>query len=309
MTQLTATCSNEYSMSINFSCYPDTKENAHIVNWNELNPVSYPDSLGVVENNEPEFVGYSHYQPEPYIIRNGSNFHATLSHEGLVDSYGCETLINLDQNLMTEDLPLKQGQIFVLQSQQKTYAYKKSDIDGKLSYGGVSDERWREKLGDEEWERLTSSCDSPDTECIFIKSTIRDLYGRKVVSIDYLRIEDWEGHIDYNGNVIEPVKNMTVKELMDNANFINASNMVAQAGKILPAFRYNEDINGNTPSQAVGIIPTPNFYDFGDRDLFADMAKHDLQVKKQLDNNVQKKMIQEKKELAKKQQNPMEMFF
>jgi hypothetical protein len=253
MTQLTATCSNEYSMSIDFSCYPDTKENAHIVNWNELNPVSYPDSLGVVENNEPEFVGYSHYQPEPYIIRNGSNFHATLSHEGLMDTNG-RILINLDQNLMTEDLPLKQGQIFVLK----------------------------------------------DTKCIFIKSTIEDLYGRKVACIDYLRIEDWEGHIDDNGNVIEPVKNMTVKELIDNANFINVPNMVAQSGKILPAFR--NDTCG-------GITSTPNFYNFGDRDLFADIAKHDLQVKKQLDNNVQKKMIQEKKELAKKQQNPMEMFF
>ena len=98
---------------LGFSCFPDTKENVNIVNWNKLDPVSYPNSLGVVENNSPDFVGYSHYQPEPYIIRNGSNFHATLSHEGLFPEYQYQ-LSNLSQNLMTEDLPLKQGQIFAI---------------------------------------------------------------------------------------------------------------------------------------------------------------------------------------------------
>jgi hypothetical protein len=245
MTELV--CSNEYTMSINFSCFPDTKENAHIVNWNELNPVSYPDSLGVVENDSPEFVGYSHYQPEPYIIRNGSNFHATLSHEGLFS--GKVQCRNLDQNLITEDLPLKQGQIFVL----------KDTWLGKIEIN----------------------------KCIFIESTIRDLYGRKVVDITFLRISDWIGHIDKNGNEIEPIKNMTIKELY-NGHFIHKQ-CVVQAGKIIPPFRNDTDVL---------ITPTEEFYNFGDRNLFADMEKYDLKVKKTMD-----------KELVEKQQSPMEMFF
>lgn len=247
------TCSNEYSLSIDYSCFPDTKENAHIVNWNELNPVSYPNSLGVVENDSPDFVGYSHYQPESYIIRNGSNFHATLSHEGLMDNNE-RILINLDQNLMTEDLPLKQGQIFVL----------KDTWLGKIEIN----------------------------KCIFIESTIRDLYGRKVVDITFLRISDWKGHIDNNGNVIEPIKNMTIKELYSDGKFVHRE-CIVQAGKIIPPFRNNTDWD---------ITPTEEFYNFGDRDLFADMENYHLKVK----NEIQK---QKKKELAEKQQNPMEMFF
>ena len=278
------TCSSEVDIEINHSCYPDREENARIVNWNELNPTHWKNSLGESENEGYEDgISYAHYQPDPFIIRNGSNFHATLSHEGLFpETYGSKELvqlINLDQNLMTEDLSLKQGQIFDL----KDWEWNREDT--KLSDSIINEDKHDIII-----------------KGIFIESIIRDLYGRKVVDIYYLKVEDWEGYSDHNGNVIEPLKDKSLKEISKATSgymFSCERNMVCQAGKILPAFR----------NDTYGITPTPEFYNFGDRDLFAELEAQELSAKKQAEREVQKEMKKEEQELAKKQQIGLECFF
>jgi hypothetical protein len=118
--------------------------------------------MGKQESSNPEMADYSHYQPEPFIIRNGSNFHASLSHEGLFpETYGSNKLIqliDLDQNLCFEELPLNAGEIFL--------------------------------ADDLEWEGEEQV--KTQKKCIFLSAEKHDLYGRIIYSITYIDMERWE---------------------------------------------------------------------------------------------------------------------
>jgi hypothetical protein len=240
------TSSSETDMEINQSCYPDSDDNKHIVNWNELNP----DDDGFVA-----------YQPEPFIIRNGSNFHATLSHEGLFpEMHGNNEfkiqLIDLDQNLMVEELPLQKGEIFF-----------KDDFNWVDNTDGYDDSKVPTK-----------------TKCIYIGHTIHQTFGRDTIHLDYLDYDNWENP---HGNT-PPNKEKPIKNLIKDYNICHVE-VIAQAGKIVKPFR----------NDLYHLHPTGKIYDFGTRNIIEELEQYENAIKIDAEKQVKKEIKLAEKEAQK----------
>lgn len=227
---------------------------------------------------------------DPFVIHNGSNFHATLSMEGLYpETYGSKSytqLIDLDQNMPLGEFPMKQGQIFI-----------RNDWD------------WSECLnaGHEENPECDCKYDRVPraTEYVYISHAEHDLYGRKQTYISYIDVDRWFGRdmIKYeteDHKIPNPYMTNTMKEIQNDMSLNPTESVIVQHGKFVPAFRYNPN------SYEI----TNRFFDFKGRETFLQELKdYEKEREIQAEKEFQKECKKIEKELAQEQQTGLECFF